>query len=85
MFLLTVFAEDEKDILSDAIVRFKHDENEWFLRGRFMGYEKDKGYLTIPVNGSTKRLFHGDDVGDIFTKKFDKLKTQIILNSYGTT
>jgi hypothetical protein len=70
-----VFAEEPENIFSDAYVRFKDDDKEWYLRGRFMGYNKEGlGYIEIPVNSRTERLFHLDDVGDIFTKRFDKLK-----------
>jgi hypothetical protein len=74
MFLLTVFAEELNNPYAAAYVRFKRDDDEWFLRGRFMGHDRKGGYISIPVNGKTERLYHLDDVGDIFTKNFEKMK-----------
>ena len=75
MILLKVIAEDEGNILADAFVEFIDTEKhkKYFLRGRFMGYDHDKGYIVLPIRGRTENLFDGDEVATFPTKRFEAI------------
>jgi len=72
--LLKVIAENNDNIYADVLVHFSDKDDEWVLRGRWHGYDKEaKGYLELPVKGYLQKLYHEDEVGEQFTEKFDKL------------
>jgi len=70
MLHMNVIAEDESSILSQVFIHFHEDKQLWKLKGRFMGYVSDKGYIEIPVKGKIEKFFHGYTIGEVATKYF---------------
>jgi hypothetical protein len=71
-----VFKEFPENIHADIFVRFTINGKVWYFRGKPCGFIKEEAYIELPVQGSIQKFFHGDDIRDVPTKKFNGVPIQ---------